>query len=212
MAGQKIESLFKVSKISLSRPSTKTEFLAEVVHCKSLGDFINSILRVRAITSLPRIKLGIDGGGPFHKFSLSIISNGGSRNIKTSSSSNDKSLLTVEHEQVTSAKRQLLVAVAENVLETYENFKKILSLFGRIYVPFFIACDMSLANIICGIQSHSSKHPYCWCDVKSDDLKEQGNLRNFRSIRMQYKAFIEKENGKMCAKDFHNVIHNPLFD
>ena len=46
MAGQKVESLFKVCKISLERPSTKTDYLAEVVHCKSLGDFINSILRV----------------------------------------------------------------------------------------------------------------------------------------------------------------------
>ena len=71
---------------------------------------------------------------------------------------------------------------------------------------------MKFANIICGIQSHLSQHPCCWCDVKSDDLKEQGTPRNFRSIRMQYKAFIEKESRKMCAKDFHNVVNNPLFD
>ena len=49
------------------------------------------------------------------------------------------------------------------------------------------------------------------CDVKSDDLEEQGTPRNFSSIRMQYKLFIEKENGKMCAKGFY-VVHNPLFD
>ena len=202
---------FIQSKISLARPPTKTDYLAEVVHCKSLGDFVNSILRVRAITSPPLIKLGIDGGGSFLKFSLSIISNGGSQNVKTSSTSNDESLLTVEHGQETSAKRQLLIAVAENVFETYEIVKKKLSFFGTIDVPFFVACDMNLANNICGIQSHSSKHPYCLCDVKSDDLKEQGNLRNFRFIRMQYKAFIEKENGKICAKNFH-VVHNPLFD
>ena len=68
MAGQKVKSLFKVSKISLARLSTKTDYLSEVVHCKSLGDFNNSILRVRAITSLALIKLGIDGGGSFLKF------------------------------------------------------------------------------------------------------------------------------------------------
>ena len=152
----------------------------------------------------------IDGGGSFLKFSLSIISNGGSQNVKTSSASNDKSLLTVEHGQETSAKCQLLVAVAENVSETYENVKKVLSLFGTIDVPFFIECDIKLPNIICGIQSHSSKHPCCWCDVKSEDFKEQETPKNFRPNRMQYKAFIE--NRKMCAKDFHNVVHNPLFD
>ena len=212
MAGRKIEGLFKVSKISLTKPSTKTENLVDVVHCKSLGDFYNSILSVRAITSSPLIKLGIDGGGSFLKFSLSVISNVGCRNVTKTSASNDKSLLTVKHGKETSAKRQLLVAVAENVSETYENVKKILSLFGKIDAPFIISCNMKLANIICGIQSHSSKHPCCWCDVKSDDLKEQRTPRNFRSIKMQYKAFFDKGNGKMCAKDFHNVVHNPLFD
>ena len=143
---------------------------------------------------------------------MSVISSGESQNVKISSASNDKSLLTVEHGQETNAKRQLLVAVAENVSETYENLKKKLGLFGTVDMPFFIDCDMKLANIICGIQSHSSKHNCCWCDVKSDDLKEQGTPRNFRSIWMQYKAFIEKKNGKMRAMDFHNVVHNQLLD
>ena len=104
MAGRKVEGLFKVSKISLTKPSTKTEDLVDVVHCKSLGDFYNSILSVRAITSSPLIKLGIDGGS-FLKFSLSVISNVGCRNVTKTSASNDKSLLTVKHGKETSAKR-----------------------------------------------------------------------------------------------------------
>ena len=132
--------------------------------------------------------------------------------ISKSPASNDKSLLTVEHgkKQVPSVSYFLLLLKMFQKLMKMS--KKVLSLFGTIDVSFFIACDMKLANIICGIQSHSCKHPCCWCDAKSDDLKEQGTPRNFRSIRMQYKAFIQKENGKMCAKDFHNVVHNPLFD
>ena len=78
-------------------------------------------------------------------------------------------------------------------------------------MSFFIACHMKLANIICGIQFYSSKHPCCWCDVKYDDLEGQGTPRNFRSIRMQYNAFIEKKSGKICPKDFH-AVRNPLFD
>ena len=67
-----------------------------------------------------------------------------------------------------------------------------------------------LANITCGIQSYSSKHPCCWCDVKSDELKDQGTPRNFRSIRMQCKAFIEKEKGNMmCVKDYLYVYSGP---
>ena len=56
---------------------------------------------------------------------------------------------------------------------------KKLSLFRTIDVPFFIACDMKFANIICGIQFRSSKHPLCWSDVKfetSDPLER--NTKN----------------------------------
>ena len=48
-----------------------------------------------------------------------------------------QSPLTVEHGQETSATRQILVAVTENVSETYENIKQILILVGTIDVPFF---------------------------------------------------------------------------
>ena len=105
MAGQKVEKIL-------------FDYLAEVAHSKNVRDFINSILRVRAITSPPLIKLGIDGGGSFFKFSLSVISNGAIQNVKKSSASNDKSLLTVEDGQETSVKHQVHIAVAENVLET----------------------------------------------------------------------------------------------
>ena len=181
------------------------------VHCKSLRDFINSILKFQVITSPPFIKLGINGEGSFHKFSLSVISNAGSQNVKTSSVSNDKSLLTLEHGQKQVPSVSYLLLLLKMFQKLNKVSKKKLILFGPINLPFFIAYNMKLANIIFGIKSHSSKHPCGWCDVKSDDLKEQGSRRIFRFIRMQYKALIEKENEKMCAKDFHDV-HNPLFD
>ena len=43
------------------------------------------------------------------------------QNVKTSSASNDKCLLTVKYGQEKITKSQLLVAVAEIISETYEN-------------------------------------------------------------------------------------------
>ena len=92
---------------------------------------------------------------------------------------------------------------------------KMLSSFETIHMTFFITCNMKLANIICSIQYQSSKYSCCccWCDANSVELKDQGTPRNFRSFRMQYKAFIEKEKGNMMrTKDFLNVVHNPSLD
>ena len=48
--------------------------------------------------------------------------------------------------------------------------------------------------------------------AKSDECKGHGIPTNFKSIRMRYKAFVKKEKGKICAKDFLYVVQNPLFD
>ena len=62
---------------------------------------------------------------------------------------------------------------------------------------------LSLLQMICNYPISSlysvslNQTPFCLCDVKSDELKDHGTLRNFRYIKMQYKAFIEKEKGKM---------------
>ena len=55
---------------------------------------------------------------------------------------------------------------------------------------FYISCDLKMANIICGIQSHSSKYPCCWCDVDSDNLSGCGSLRSFGTLKETYAEFF----------------------
>ena len=69
-----------------------------------------------------------------------------------------------------------------------------------------------MANIICGIQSHSSKHPCCWCDVGSDNLLECGSLRSFGTLKERYAEFIANGLDLDFAKIFANVIHSPLIN
>ena len=65
---------------------------------------------------------------------------------------------------------------------TNENVKALMNIIQVNDVAFYISCDLKMANIIYGIQFHSSKHPCCWCDIDSDNLSECGSLRSFGAV------------------------------
>jgi len=69
-----------------------------------------------------------------------------------------------------------------------------------------------MANINCEIQSHSSKHPRCWCNIDSDNLTECGTSSSFGSIKGKFEAFVATGSDTKSAKDFDNVIHLPLIN
>ena len=69
-----------------------------------------------------------------------------------------------------------------------------------------------MVNIICGIQSHSSKHFCCWCNVDSDNLSEYGSLRSFGIFKERYAEFVANGSDLNFAKNFANVIHSPLIN
>ena len=56
----------------------------------------------------------------------------------------------------TGVKRQLIVAIAEDVPEIYDNVKELFNLIKASDFYFHISCDLKIANILCGLQSHSS--------------------------------------------------------
>ena len=64
---------------------------------------------------------------------------------------------------LTSVKNQLIVAISENTPKIFSNFKLILDLMqvNELIDKLILSFDMKLANIFCGTQSHSSKHPCC---------------------------------------------------
>ncbi len=121
-------------------------------------------------------------------------------------------LLTSSNARDTGVKSQLIVAIAENVPETYENVQELLNLIQFKDVSFCISCDLKMANIICGIQSHSSKHPCCWCNIDSDNLSECGTSRSFGSMKEKLEAFVAAGSDTKSAKNFDNVIHPPLIN
>ena len=156
------------------------------------------------------MKLGLDGGGSFFKVSLSLISEHQTeqqspvkKSIKLASSETFKS---------TSVKKQLIVAISENTPETFGNIKLILDLMqvNELIDKLILSCDMKLANIICGIQSHSSKPPCCWCNIESTNLNNCGQLRTFGTIREQHQKFILSGADLKKSKEFENAVHPPI--
>ena len=69
---------------------------------------------------------------------------------------------------------------------------------------------MKVANIICGLQTHSSMHSCTWSDIKSKCLAESGNLRTLGSIKSSIESFQQSGGVVANAKLFGNIIRKPI--
>ena len=121
-----------------------------------------------------------------------------------------KKILTSRTAKDNGVKRQLLVAVAENLSENYENVKQVFFLIQLNKLDFITSCNLKLANILTGLQSHSSSPPCTWYDVDSLNLAKAGILRTLGSIRCLYREFKASGGNIRKAKVFKNVVHEPL--
>ena len=150
------------------------------------------------------IKIGIDGSKGFLKFYLGVIDRA------TKESPPQKCLLTDRLAKDTGVKHQMLVAVVEELPETFENVCQIWSLIQVDWVNAIVACDLKLANILCGLQAHSSSHPCYWCSIDFTNQEKAGALRILGSLRESYKSFLSA--GSILAKAKHtgNVVHLPI--
>ncbi|XP_047125706.1 uncharacterized protein LOC124807639 isoform X1 [Hydra vulgaris] len=130
--------------------------------------------------------------------------------MQSEASPPSKRLLTSQASKDTGVKKQLLVAVTEGGQENYNNVKVILSLLDIQEVNFVISCDMKLANILCGLQAHSSSHPCTWCTAESSNLVNCGTLRTFGSLKQSFHAFSAAGSNTKNAKKFRNLVHESV--
>ena len=104
----------------------------------------------------------------------------------------------------------MLVAVAEELPETYENVCQIWWLIQVDRVKAIVACDLKLANILCGLQAHSSSHSCSWYRIDFTNLEKAGALRTLGSLRESYKSFLSAGSNLAKAKHTANVVHPPI--
>ena len=113
-----------------------------------------------------------------------------------------------------SVKKLFILAIVKGIPETRENVKTILKALKleNVKFDFCLATDMKLQNITVGIQANSSKHPCAYCEAPRP-FDTKGMLRTLGRLRQLCKEFHEFGGGKKeNAKDYCNVVHEPLID
>ena len=118
--------------------------------------FVNRVIQSSKVSGGYFVKLGIDGGKGFLKFCLRIVD---TALRDETSSPPQKQPLTQRAGKDTGVKRQILVAVSVDLPETHSNIEQIWSLINANGLKLILACDMKVAYIICGLQTHSSMYP-----------------------------------------------------
>ena len=159
-----------------------------MVYCTDINGLIEYICEVRKLDINDiNVKIGLDGGGKFFKICLSLFEN---QNF-------DKPSKKVIHRTFlnTGVKRIIILAIGQ-VSETYNHVKTILELINidSLDIDYTHAVDLKLANILCGLQSHSSSYPCLWCfcpkaDFKSLTKSRSYPLRTFGDVREKANAY-----------------------
>nr|XP_012558535.2 uncharacterized protein LOC105845381 [Hydra vulgaris] len=177
-----------------------------VIHCKNFHELKNEIIAMRSTSKNHIVKVGIDGGGGFLKVTLGIIELNHEPCIPPA-----KINCTSKVFKDTGVKQQLVIAVSEELQESYTNVLQVFELIKLKDQEFVMSCDLKLANIICGLQAHSSAHPCTWCESGSKELVNQGKLRTFESLEKNVSLFKSAGSNIRKARDYKNVVHSPIF-
>ena len=205
-AGRALEDHFYTQNVMLESKGEEVE--RQIVTCTDLNDFVQELLDVREVSPHDSLsKLSLDNGGGFFKVSLSIIDKNEEKN-HPGNQKKPKQNLKKPSSLSSGVKKIFIISIAENISETHKNIQKILKPLCLEKIKFIVACDLKIANLLCGIQSHASKHPCCYCDVSSDFLQECGELQTFGSLRTLSKMFNESK--AKDAKQFYNCTKDPL--
>ena len=166
-ANHKLDKYFKVKVID---DFMNTEKQVPVVYCINIEDCLSIIAWERSISLIDsELKVGIDAGGGFLKVCLNLLTPlnplepSAKKRLKYENGIPNKVC------QSTSVKKLIVLALAPNVPENYENVLRILKLLKFEELPdtstVRYAADLKMINILLGLMSHSSNHPCSWCDI-----------------------------------------------
>ncbi|KAK6168741.1 hypothetical protein SNE40_019926 [Patella caerulea] len=164
------------------------------------------------------VKVGIDGGGSFLKFCLNLIKTDDSSRSEPVQKRLKYSEGAFQGKFIDSGvKKLLLIAITEDVKESYDNVNPILDLLKLDRVEFMSAFDLKLANVYLGIGTHSSTYPCPWCETAKKDFSNpnrQIKLRTLGMIRENAAKFQDEKkrhrSKNLSAAAYKSCIHEPL--
>lgn len=192
-----------------------------VVYCTDVLELADRIManRRHEVDGSALVKIGIDSGGDFLKFCISITASNQAEDVQVRSRQRYTDGACRQHFADGGVKKLLLLAVSPAVSESYENLQQILNLLCLQGVSFCIAADMKMTNAILGLQCCSSTHPCPWCETSRDNFSNPGRtnvLRSIGGIRLQaidYQRTTQELGGRrVSAAAFKNCVRAPLLD
>lgn len=203
--GRRLENYFKSCEIGFFKKSSRdslTFITRPVVMIEHVKSFLDEVFKIRNITRTEEnlmFKLGIDGGQGFFKVCLNIIRE--DEDYLTSSSASKEG----------SVKGLFILAIVPDMEELYRNVQICLdNIEGLDELPYVVATDLKLANILCGLQSHGSQHPCCYCEGTAGIWETDAKTRTLKNIRCHHQRWIRSGGSLSDSKNYFNCVNEPL--
>ena len=177
---------------------TKNNFTQNVVVCNDLNGLIDKLILERGVDEKNMlIRIGLDGGVGFMKICLSIFES----ESKPPPAIKKRKRLG-ERFKDSGVKNVVVIGIVPDIQENYLNVKRLwletrLDSLTRAYT---IAMDLKLCNVLLGLMSHSSSHPFGWCDINKNNLNHKGVLRNIDNLLSLFWIFLMPEQIKLMQK------------
>lgn len=170
----------KVFDFVFTKDNKTTNISRNILFCKNLKSCVKYVTHKRDVVD-PRFKIGLDGGGGFLKLCLSIQSADNDPVVRRSSRQKYSDGVASKRFRDSGVKKLFILAITESTQENYHNVKLLWSSLNIDLLGGTVAVDLKLANILCGIMTHSSTYPCTWCYSKCDQLHTIGELRTVGS-------------------------------
>ena len=134
----------------------------DLAYLKDPAKFIERVITERGLEKEKvMVQVGLDSGQGSFKFVVSIFQTDYDPEVTLTAKEGLGSWLT-------GANRLLVMALAEDLQEMYQNLRTIVTKLKLNEIQCSLACDLKLMNVILGISSHSGKHACPYCEREDD--------------------------------------------
>lgn len=183
------------------------------VCCNDISGFIEFVSSKRG-SMMFNCKFGIDGGGGFLKLCLSLQS----PHQMHVESNNTPQRLAYKEGIVSKkfldsgVKKLFILGLVPGCQETYKNINMLCSKINMLDIDNAVfAVDLKVANLLCGIGTHSSLYPCTWCFASKNKLDQKAELRTIQNITKYFSEWEKSGRDKNEAKNYMNCINIPVF-
>ena len=201
------ENIKYVTKHTIKRPNGKNKIIQRKhekvgIFCKDVEQLGKFIEKERNFKD-PFFKIQLDSGGGFLKVSMTAQDKN-----KPPVPSKKRKLSCFKD---TGVKKLIVLAIVQDIPENHSTLRAMLKILDLKRLSPKFSVDLKVANLLCGLQSHSCTHPCTWCRGKSP-WENSAPHRTLGSLREKAAEFQSKETNFKNAKDYFNVVNIPLID